>query len=169
MLGFQEDEGRGLRLQVALLRLDHKELDLLAVPPGEGLRDQPGHVLVLQTVHAGPVHLQDQLAYFQPPDAVSRPVFLEFFPEYTTQTAWGQNKTRDSKIGLGLTGKLSKNQRQQCFKVLLSEILTLMLMILGSECLVLAPPSMAIPKIGLVFFTVILRFPSSSTVTLDPS
>lgn len=47
--------------------------------------------------------------------------------------------------------------------------LTCILMILGSGCLVLAPPSMAMPKIDLVFFTVILRLPWWSGTTKAPS
>ena len=46
---------------------------------------------------------------------------------------------------------------------------TWILMILGSGCLVLAPPSIAIPSIDFVFFTVILRFPWWSGTTRAPS
>lgn len=42
-------------------------------------------------------------------------------------------------------------------------------MIRGSGCLVLAPPSMAMPKIDLVFFTVMRRFPWWSGTTRAPS
>lgn len=44
-------------------------------------------------------------------------------------------------------------------------ILTCMFIILGKGCFVLAPPSIAIPSIGLVFFTVIWRFPWWSGTT----
>lgn len=50
-----------------------------------------------------------------------------------------------------------------------TNFLTCILMILGSGCLVLAPPSMAIPKIDLVFLTVILRLPWWSGTTRAPS
>lgn len=47
--------------------------------------------------------------------------------------------------------------------------LTLILIILGNGCFVLAPPSIAIPRIGFVFLTVTLRLPSASWTTLGPS
>jgi len=47
--------------------------------------------------------------------------------------------------------------------------LTCMLMIRGSGCLVFAPPSMAMPRIDLVFFTVMRRLPWWSGTTRAPS
>lgn len=77
MLGFEEDERRRFRLQVALLRLDHQELDVVAVPPGERLRYQARDVLVLEALDSGAVHLQDQLADLQAPRAERGAVFLK--------------------------------------------------------------------------------------------
>lgn len=78
MLGLEEDERGRLRLQVALLRLHHQELDVLAVAARERLGYQPGDVLVLETLDAGAVHLQDQLPDLQAAGAVGRAVLLKF-------------------------------------------------------------------------------------------
>lgn len=49
LLRLQEYQRCRLRLQVALLRLDHQELDLVAIAPRERLCDQSCHLLMMQT------------------------------------------------------------------------------------------------------------------------
>lgn len=77
MLSFQEDEGRRLWLHVGFLRLDHQELYVFTVTSRERLGDETRDVLVLETLDAGAVHLQDQLAHFQAARAVRSTVLLQ--------------------------------------------------------------------------------------------
>lgn len=76
---------------------------------------------------------------------------------------WTRNFRRHleiSHVALISLDKISDLYLYKYFK------LTCILMILGSGCFVLAPPSMAMPKMGFVFLTVMCRFPWWSGMTL---
>lgn len=47
MLGLEEDQRRGFRFQVAFLRFDDEELDILPVGSGERLGNESSDLLVL--------------------------------------------------------------------------------------------------------------------------
>lgn len=63
LLRLQEYQGCRLRLQVALLRLDYQELDLVAIAPRERLRDQSCYLLMMETCR-GETHRIDRISNF---------------------------------------------------------------------------------------------------------